>query len=139
MALFGSKDFTLTLQDAPGGTARAITVTNQVALKIIGKMMVNTPLGAEWEQQAPTGSKSVENIPLEGFWNDAANESHAMFEIKSADSAPDSVGRELVVTVGGGKTFTITGHLSEYQVQPNVGDHTGFSALLSTTGAPAWA
>ena len=139
MPLYGSKDFTLTLEDAPGGTPRAITLTNQVALKIIAKMMNNTALGDEWDTQAPTGSKSVEDIPMEGFWNDAANQSHAMFEIKSADSAPDSVGRELVATVGNGKTFTVTGHLSEYQVQPNVGDHTGFSALLATTGAGVWA
>ncbi len=139
MALYGSKDFTLTLADAPGGTPRAITLTNQVALKIIARMMNTTALGVEWDTVQPTGSKSVENIVMEGFFNDGSNESHAMFEIKTADSAPASVGRALVATVGGGKTFTVTGHLTEYSVQPNVGDHTGFSAVLAIFGSAAWA
>lgn len=139
MGLFGSKDFTLTLQDAPGGTPRAIKITNSPALKIIAKMMNTTPHGQQFDSNKPTGSLSVPPIPLEGFWDTGPNESHAMFELKAADYDPNSVGRELVATVGDGRTFTVTGHLSEYEVAPNVGDDTGFKAVLTPDGLAVWA
>ena len=138
--IYGPKDFTLTLQDSPGGTARALTLTNTLALKTIARMMNTTALGAEFDTMAPTGMGGVEPIAMEGLWDTTAlTGSHIVFESKAADRSPQSVGRELVATVGDGKTFTVTGHLSEYEVRGEAGgDNQRFSAVLTPTGEGVW-
>jgi hypothetical protein len=140
---FGPKDITLTLEDAPGGTARALRVINSLALKIVSRMMNTTALGDDFDKSTPTGSRAVEPIPIKAVYDTTATTGAApVLEIKAADADPQSAGRQLVATINGsgGQTFTVTGHLGEYQVSAQPGtDLVVIDSVFQPDGAGVWA
>lgn len=143
MAKFGPGDFALTLEDAPGGTARALRVINQQAYKIVSRMMDETALGDDWDVMTPTGRRAVEPIPVVAVFDDTSSTgSQAVLEIQDADASPDSAGRQLVAVIGSSAaTFTVTGHLTEYEVSADPSGGTNLqviNAVLQPSGAGVW-
>ena len=135
----GPSTFSMTLEDAPGGTPQTLVVLNQVALKKISQMMEITPLGVGWTQHKPIGVRQIEPIAVEGLWRTGVNESHDVLDIQDADVDPNSVGRELVATPDAGdNVFTVTIHISEYEVRCQVGEFTRFSAVFTPDGEGGW-
>lgn len=136
---YGPADVTVTLEDAPGGTARSIEnfILNGISAKTIGRLMQSNALGDAWEEHIPTGVKAAEPITLEGLWDTTASTgSHAV--LSDVDDGPEDDGRELVVVFGDSKTWTVDVRLTEYEVIADTGNAQKFRALLQPTGAAVW-
>jgi hypothetical protein len=98
---YGPASVTVSLEDAPGGTARDIHnfILNGITAKDIARMMQSDCLGDTWEEHIPTGKKAADPITLEGLWDTTATTgTHAVFG--AVDDGPNDDGRELVVVFG---------------------------------------
>ena len=94
-------------------------------------------LGDAWEEHVPTGKKAADPITLEGLWDTTATTgSHAVFG--AVDDGPNDDGRELVVTFGDSKTWTVDVRLTSYAVIASNDSVQKFSAELQPTGAAVW-
>jgi hypothetical protein len=144
MAKYGSSVVTVTIDDAPGGTARAITpyVTTIGGIKVESITQQTNPFGTSSEAHTPTGMTKTPDIPISGFFDDtAAVGPHVVFGAPASwalDTAPGSVGRELVIVAATGATFTIMVHLVSYEVINKNGALTEYAALVRQAGAGAW-
>ncbi len=135
----GPAEVGVTLENAPGGTAKDIHnfILNGINAKTIARMMQSDTLGEAWEKHVPTGKKAAAPITLEGLWDTTATSgSHAI--LKDVDDGPEDDGRELVVTFGDSKTWTVDVRLTEYEVKAANDAVHKFSALLQPTGAAVW-
>ena len=135
MGRYGVKDVTLTLEDAPGGTARNIekAIINGISIKTIARLAQIDGLGDAWEQHVPTGKKGLDAITLEGVWDTTATTgSHAIF--KDVDDDPQDDGRELVFNPGDGKTLTVDVRLMSYEIVASNDQIQRFRAELQPTG-----
>jgi len=136
---YGPSDVTVTLEDAPGGTARNVHnfILNGIAAKDIARMMQSDCLGDAWEEHIPTGKKAAEPITLEGIWDTTASTgTHAIFG--TVDDGPNDDGRELVITFGDSKTWTVDVRLTSYSVVASNDSVQKFIAELQPTGAAVW-
>ncbi len=137
---YGPADVSVTLEDGPGGTARSIHnfILNGITAKDIARMMQSDALGDAWEEHIPTGKKAAEPITLEGLWDTTATTgSHAV--LGTVDDGPEDDGRELVVTFGDSKTWTVDVRLASYAVIAANDSVQKFNAELQPTGAAVWA
>lgn len=137
---YGPASVTVTLEDAPGGTARNIEnfLLNGISAKTISQMMETTGLGDGAKEQTPVGVKEYEINTLEGVWDTTATTgSHAI--LKDVDDDPNDDGRELVITYGDSKTFTIDVRLMSYEVLAENGSIQKFRAEVLPTGLGVWA
>ena len=136
---YGSSSVTISLEDAPGGTARAVTnfILEMGGVKVTANTEQSNAFGDAWEEHTPTGMRKVDPITLSGFWDTTATTGpHVVFI--TPDSDPNGDGRELVVVFGDGKTFTVDVRLISYNVMGQNGNLTRFEAELLPTGAGAW-
>jgi hypothetical protein len=136
---YGPADVTVALEDAPGGTTRAIQnfILNGISAKDIARMMQSDCLGDAWEEHVPTGKKAAAPITLEGLWDTTATTgTHAV--LGSVDDGPEDDGRELIVVFGDSKTWTVDCRLAEYEVIASNDSVQRFSCLLQPTGAAVW-
>lgn len=144
MAKYGSSVVTITIDDAPGGTPRAITpyVTTIGGLGLESITQQTNPFGTSSEAHTPTGMDKVADIPISGFFDDAATVGpHVVFGTAATwalDKAPGSVGRVLTIVAATGKTFTITVHLVKYEVINKNGNLTEYSALVRQKSTGVW-
>lgn len=137
--MYGPKDASVTFEDAPGGSAKAIGqfLLNGISAKDIAEHMESTGVGDTWRERIPTGIKDSPEVTLEGLWDTTGTTgSHAIFGTVDAD--PQSVGRELVITFGDSKTWTRDYHLVGYEVVIDLGSVQLFRADLVATGAAVW-
>ena len=138
---YGSKDVTISLADAPGGTPRQIKdfVMELGGAKIVVELQSSEAFGDLWKEYTPTGQRSSPAIPISGnFDTTATTGPHVVFMPTASDADPNSVGRALVLVFGDAKTFTVTVHLNDYEVQGNNGKLTSFTATIQPTGAAVW-
>lgn len=136
---YGSPSVTVSLEDGPGGTARAITnfVMELGGVKITANTEPSTAFGDAWEEHVPTGVKKGDPIPIKGQWDTTATTGpHAV--LIAPDDDPQDDGRELVVVFGDSKTMTCDVRLTDYNVLGKVGSVTMFEATLLPTGAMVW-
>lgn len=136
---YGPASVTVSLEDAPGGTARNVHnfILNGVSAKDMAEMVDTTALGDSWRERTPTGIKDGENITLEGIWDTTATTgTHAVFG--TVDDGPQDDGRELVIVFGDSKTWTRDVRLSEYEVLASTDNIQRFRAVLVPTGSAAW-
>jgi len=144
MARFGSDVVTVTIEDAPGGTARIITPYVQTigGIKVESITQQTNPFGTASEAHSPVGMTRTPDIAIAGFHDDTAVLGpHVVFGTAASwalDIAPASVGRELVILAATGATFTIQVHLVSYEVLPKNGALTEYVALVRQMGAGAW-
>jgi hypothetical protein len=134
---YGSNSVTVTYDDGPGGTGRAITafVISMGGAKITSKFQDTTAYGDSIMKQLPTGMTERPDIDIEGWWDTTATTgTHAV--LAAPDTDPNGGTRTLVIVFGDSKTWTSEGFLKEYEVLATVGNLTKFKAKLSqNTGA----
>lgn len=139
MAKYGSGSITITYDDAPGGTPRAITsfVLTMGAVKITADQAQSDAFGDVWDAFTPTGHKKMDPIELTGYWDDTATTGpHAV--LGDPDDGPSDSTRTLVIVYGGGKTITVETRLASYAVLGKNRDLTEFAAVIQPSGAAAW-
>jgi hypothetical protein len=138
---YGSPSVTITYDDAPGGTGRAVTnfVMNLGGAKIVVETQSSEAFGDSWKEFSPTGMRSCPDIPVSGLWDTTATTGpHVVFAPAAGDAAPDAATRTLVLVFGDSKTFTVETRLVEYEVVAKNNGLTEFSAVLRPTAAAAW-
>ena len=138
---YGSKDVTITYDDAPGGSAQTVTgfVMTLGGAKIVVETEDSTSFGDAWKEFVANGMRSVPDIPVSGFWDTTATTGpHAVFRVVDGDADPNGATRTLVLVFGDSKTFTVETRLVEYEVAANNGKLTGFNAVIRPTGAGVW-
>ncbi|MEE9359074.1 MAG: hypothetical protein V3U85_01185 [Hyphomicrobium sp.] len=131
---YGPADVQVTLEDAPGGTARDISnaVLNGVEVAVIARQVQYDGLGEAWEKHCPTGKKGLDPITLEGVWDTTAlTGSHIV--LKDVDDGPQDVARELIVDFGDSKTMTVGVRLQKYTILAKNEDIQRFRADLQPT------
>ena len=135
---YGPSSVTCTLEDSPGGTARALTsfILEGVSAKTSAQLQETTALGDSFTEQTPTGLKTVENITLTCIWDTSTNSTHAV--LGTVDDGPQDDGRELVVVFGDSKTFTVDVRLMSSEVVASMGSIQTIVAELVPTGAGVW-
>ena len=136
---YGPASVTVTLEDSPGGTARALTnfILEGITAKTSAQLMDTTALGDSFTEQTPTGLKTVENITLTCIWDTTGTTgTHAV--LGTVDDGPQDDGRELVVVFGDSKTFTVDVRLMSSEVVAAMGSIQTIVAELVPTGAGVW-
>jgi len=136
---YGPASCTLTLEDSPGGTARALTnfILEGVSAKTTSILQDTTALGDSFEEQTPTGTKRVEPITLTCIWDTTGTTgTHAI--LGTVDDGPQDDGRELVAVFGDSKTFTVDVRLTSSEVVAANGAIQTIVAELTPTGAGVW-
>lgn len=136
---YGAGSITITYDDAPGGTPRAVTqhVLEMSGVKITSAQELSHAFGDTAEESTPAGLIKVDDITLGGFWDTTATTGpHAVFQ--APDDDPQDPTRTLTIVFGDSKTFTVETRLMVYEVMGQNGNLTKFSAVIRPTGAPAW-
>jgi hypothetical protein len=136
---YGPASVTVTLEDGPGGTARALTnfVLEGVSAKTSSALMETTALGDSYTEQTPTGLLTVEPITLTCIWDTTGTTgTHAV--LGTVDDGPQDDGRQMVVVFGDSKTFTVDVRLASSEVRAQMGSIQTIVAELIPTGAGVW-
>ena len=136
---YGPASVTVTLEDGPGGTARALTnfILEGVSAKMSSQMTETTALGDSFTEQTPTGLKTVEPITLTCIWDTTGTTgTHAV--LGTVDDGPQDDGRQLVAVFGDSKTFTVDVRLATSEVVASMGSIQTIVAELIPTGAGVW-
>jgi len=136
---YGPASATVTLEDAPGGTAQALTnfLLNGLSAKDMSEMVETHGLGDAWKERTPTGLLDSAEIDLEMIWDTTATTgTHAIF--LALDDGPQDDGRELVAVFGDGKTWTRDVRLAEREVIVVTTDIQKIKVKLIPTGVAAW-
>lgn len=137
-----SSAVTMSLEDAPGGTARSIgsLVMELGGAKINVGLANSTAFGDAWEKHIPTGMRSVAPVKVSGHFNTTGTTgTHAVLRPTDSDVAPNADGRELILGFGDSKTFTVDVRIADYEVTSVNGKPIGFSGTLQPTGTGTWA
>ena len=133
----GSSEITVSYDDGPGGTLRLITgfVLTFGGVKITSNMQVSTAFGDTITKKLPTGVSTLDDIPIEGFWDDTATLGPHVVLI-APDTSPQASTRSLVIVFGNARTWSSEGYLQEYEVLAQAGLLTRFKAkLIQNSGA----
>lgn len=135
---YGPSSVTMTLEDGPGGTARALTafITGGLTVNMSSEMAETTALGDSAKAYTPVGITSGENLSITGIWSTASNASHAV--LNAVDDGPQDDTRQAVIVFGDSKTATIQTRLISYSVIASNDNIQTFSAELQVTGAVVW-
>ena len=139
----GSAEWTISCDDAQGGTSRAITpyVTSIGGIKITALQQVVTAFADTWVRNSPTGLKKVEPVPIGGFFDDTATVGpHVVFLTPDTTlyDGTTATSRTLTIVVGNSKTFTVECILSDYAVLGKNGNLTEYTATLTPVTSGAW-
>lgn len=136
---YGSASITISLDDAPGGSLRAITghVLTLGGVKVTSAMQLSHAFGDSAEETTPSGITKVDPLTLGGFWDTTPTTGpHAV--VGTPDTDPNGATRSLVIVFGDGKTFSAETRLVSYAVLGKNGALTEFEAVIQVTGAHAW-
>lgn len=144
MAKHGSAEWTISVDDAQGGTLRAITpyVQNISGIKITSMTQVITAFGDTWEKSSPTGVKKIDPLTIGGFFDDTAVVGpHVVFltpDVTLYDGTTATSRTFTAVVASTPKTFTVEVLLVSYAVIGKNGNLTEYQAVLQPTGSGAW-
>lgn len=137
---YGSQSWTISLDDAPGGTLRAITnhVLEISGIKIESVQELSDAFGDSYEESTPTGKKRSPAITMSGQWDTTATTGpHAV--CSDPDDGPQDATRTFTAVPGDGKTFNVEGRLVSYEVLGRNGNLTRFTAVFQPSGTVVWA
>ncbi len=139
----GSAEWTISVDDAQGGSLRAITpyVTAIGGIKITAATQVTTAFGDTWTKNSPTGVKKVEAVQISGFFDDTATVGpHVVFLTPDTTiyDGTTTTSRTFTIVVGNSKTFTVETLLTDYSVMGKNGNLTEYQATLLPTGTGTW-
>lgn len=136
---YGPASVTVTLDDSPGGTGRALTnfVLEGIAVKPVAEIMDTTALGDSATEQTPTGLTTIDNISISCIWDTTGTTgTHAV--LGSVDDSPQDGTRTLIVVFGDSKTFTVECRLISSEVRATMGSIQTIVAELACSGAGVW-
>ena len=135
----GSSEITISYDDGPGGSLRAVTnfILTMGAIKITSTMQPSHAFGDAWEESLPTGMKKGDPVTLTGFWDDTATTGPHIVFIDPDDGPQDST-RTLTIVFGNSKQVTMETYLVSYAVLGKNGMLTEFEAVIQPTGALTW-
>jgi hypothetical protein len=136
---YGSSAVTVTYDDLPGGTGRAVTnhILEMGGIKITSDMEKSDAFGDIWDEHTPVGHTRLEPLTMSGIWDTSATTGpHVVFGAPDDDPADST--RTLVVVFGDGKTMTVETRLTAYEVTGRNGGLTRFTASILPTGAAVW-
>ena len=136
---YGPSSVTVSLEDSPGGTSRALTnfILEGVSVKMTSILQDTTALGDSFEEQTPTGTKKMEPLTLTCIWDTTGTTgTHAV--LGTVDDGPQDDGRELIVVFGDSKTMTMDVRLTSSEVVAANGAIQTIVAELTPTGAGVW-
>tara|TARA_R110000824_G_scaffold167181_1_gene343944 strand:- start:4489 stop:4914 length:426 start_codon:yes stop_codon:yes gene_type:complete len=136
---YGPSSVTVTLEDAPGGTARNLQnfTLEGISVKTSSLTTETTALGDSFEEHTPVGVRRVEPITLTLIW-DTTGTTGTHVVLNAVDDGPQDDTRELVVVFGDSKTFTVGTRLTSYEVIAQNGNIQTCVAELLPTGAGVW-
>ncbi len=136
---YGSSSVSVTIEDAPGGTARDISnyLLEGVDPQIEAAFVETTTYGDAWGEHTPTGMRMVNQLTFNLIWDTSTNGPHDIF--KDVDDGPQDDGREVVITAGDGKTLTGDVRVVSFQVVMSAEDIHKAVVVLQPTGAWTWA
>ena len=139
----GPSEITITVDDAQGGTGRAITpyVTDMNGVEITSVMQIVTAFGDTYKKQSPVGVKELAPITLHGFFDDTATVGPHVVLVAPDTTISDgttATSRTVVIVFGNSKTFTCEAFLAKYKVMGKVGGLSEYDATLEVTGSFAW-
>lgn len=137
MAKYGTKDMTVTLDDAPGGAPQALTnfIIEGFEITIESLMEELSALGDEWEEQNPVGMRRVPPFTLTTYMDDTASTGTVAI-LSVPDSDPNAVARNCVVEWGGA-TFTLGVRLAQSTFSTAKGQLQRIVAEIMPTGSLA--
>jgi hypothetical protein len=137
---FGSSSIVITLDDAPGGTARTITpyVTSIGGIKVSQITEKTNPFGTSHEENTPVGMQHVDDITIEGYYDTTAT-SGPHVVMGTPDDGPQDATRTFTFAPGDSKTFTMEVRLVDYSVIATNGNLTKYQATIRQAGAGTWA
>lgn len=136
---YGSASVSITYDDAPGGTGQAVTghVTDSSGVKITSALAASHAFGDSWEEHTPVGLMKMEPVTLSGWWDTTATTGpHVVF--LTPDDGPQDATRTLVMVFGDSKTMTVETRLVSYEVLPQNGNLTKFTAVIQPSGTATW-
>ena len=136
---YGSASITVSYDDGPGGTLRAVTnhVLTLGGVKVSSAMQLSHAFGDSAEESTPSGITKVDPLTLGGFWDTTATTGpHVVFG--TPDTDPNGSTRTLTIVFGDGKTFSVETRLVSYAVLGKNGTLTEFEAVTQPTGAHSW-
>jgi hypothetical protein len=136
---YGPASVTVTYDDSPGGTGRAITnfILEGISVKPVAQLMDTTALGDSATEQTPTGLTTIDNITLTTIWDTTGTTgTHAV--LGTVDDGPQDATRTLVVVFGDSKTFTVETRLMSSEVRAQMGSIQTLVAEIVCTGAGTW-
>ncbi len=138
--LQGPPDVTITLEDGPGsGNARNLHgfVKSGIEVGHEAETSDTTGLGDAFRKVAPTGMKKHDDITLTCLIDTTGTTcTHAV--LGTVDDGPNDDGRELIVVVGDGKTYTQDVRLVKYTVLATLDEVQMINVILRPTGAGVW-
>jgi hypothetical protein len=136
---YGSASVTITYDDGPGGTGRAITpyVREIGGVKIEALTEESNPFGTNYKDNTPVGVNQMPDIAIRGFFDTTATVGpHVVFG--APDDGPQDLTRTLVMVFGDSKTFTVETRLVSYEVLGENNGLTKYEAIIRQAGLPAW-
>lgn len=144
MAKHGQDEVEISIEDAPGGTARDITpyvtAIGGVGLEAITQQ--TNPFGASSEEHTPVGLDRTPDITISGFYDDTASVGPAAVFFNPAtwalDKASGSAGRELIITIATGKTFTVMVHVVKVEAGLKKDGLTEYTVTVRQKSAGVW-
>jgi hypothetical protein len=139
MAKHGAPEIIISLDDAPGGTLTPITqyVRGDIKLKIQAQLQASHPFGVAWDESTPTGHGTVDDITLQGLFDDAI---WAIVKVTAGDRSPSGATRTFQVEWVGGSPAEVDRVECRLLSSERTGKAPGLTeyvTVLRPTGAPA--
>jgi hypothetical protein len=136
VAKYGSNSLAVHIDDTEGGSltdiSQHVTAINGVEVEAL--MEESYAFGDSWFESLATGVRKMNDVVIEGFYDDTASTGPNAILVGVQDSPADGT-RTFRVTWGGSKTTTVEVWIAKYTRMATRGQLTKYSATLRPTGA----
>ena len=114
MAKYGPSSVAITLDDS-GGTARVLSqyIISIGGIKINSGMVDSTGFGDSWTESLSTGKRTMDDITIEAWYDDASNTTDDV--LGDVAVGPADQQKTLLVAYGGSKTTSVEGWIVDYE------------------------
>lgn len=139
MAKFGSQGIKVEF-DNSGGTLQNMStyITSLNGFKINAETVDTTYLGSTWMSKAYAGVKSLDDVTIEGFYDDTATTGPDAIFSDVGNVATAGITRSLKITWDmptAAKTTTVETIIKSYERAPVKGELTKYTVILECTDA----
>lgn len=136
MAKYGSNSLVIEVDSTEGGSLSDISqyVLSVNGVEVEAVMEESHTFGDSWFESLATGLRKMNDVELEGFYDDTATTGPNAIFVGVQDSPADGT-RTLKFTWGGAKTTTVEVFIAKYKRTATRGQLTRYSVTLRPTGA----